>query len=130
MTTHSPLLLCLAAFALTACAMAVARPGVIPRDPGSGPQPSLACVLETAEQGGTVTFDAIVTAGAAQNGSYDLTVRGASGQVAIAQSGPFVASAGQTLNLGMASVSGRARDYRAALVLTTDGTAFACPSRP
>lgn len=127
MTIRSPLFLGLAALALTACAMAVARPSV--GTVGAGADPEFRCVLDAVQQGGMVAYDAVLVADRARIGQYDLTVRGADGQVQITQTGPFSIGAGQTVTLGMAQVSGRAADYRAAFSLTSDGRVFSCPTR-
>jgi hypothetical protein len=129
MTRRSPLLFGLVALALTACAMAVARPSV-----GTvGAEPDRArtfrCVLDMVQQNGTVAYEAILVADTDRTGHYQLTVKGHAGQVLVTQSGHFAVQAGQTLTLGAAELTGRATDYHTAFTLRSDGGDHACPSR-
>jgi hypothetical protein len=128
MTTHSPLLLGLAALVLAACAMAVSQPnpgpvGAIP--PSSG---TATCLIRTSAEGGRTVFEPMVLGGPARSGTYALTIRTHDGQVALSQSGPFAVLDGRPLSLGLAEVSGRPADYAALLTLSTDGSRLACPT--
>lgn len=127
MTTRSPLLLGLAALALTTLGMAM---GAVPPDdaPRSAPAPrgaAFTCEL-SARDGDGVALAGRLVAREAVTGSYALRVR--SGGVAIDQGGDFAAAPGETVTLGEAML-GAAPGLDARLTLTVGGRETVCPLR-
>ncbi|SHI88962.1 curli-like amyloid fiber formation chaperone CsgH [Wenxinia saemankumensis] len=109
MTLPSPLTALLAA--LGGCTAAAP----LPFADAAGP----ACRLE--ERNGA--YVASLTAAEAMSGQYDLRLAGAG--VDLSQSGPFAVRAGQSLELGRATLGRRLPT--AALTLQVNGARIACP---
>jgi hypothetical protein len=87
------------------------------------------CRVEAVARGGQTEVRASVSARAPVSGLFwlDLAQSGAGGSATIAQSGPFSATAGETLTLGSASFGGPASVLRGRMVLTWAGGEVRCP---
>ncbi|SMY08784.1 curli-like amyloid fiber formation chaperone CsgH [Flavimaricola marinus] len=87
------------------------------------------CRIEAIPRAGQTEVRASISAHAPVSGLFwlDLAQQSAGGSSNISQSGPFSASAGETLTLGSASFGGAASALRGRMVLTWQGGEVRCP---
>jgi len=114
-----------------ASATALAAACAIPLGAQTGADATLSCALEITETAGIVTARGTVKAKAAAAGNYALSLRrsDASGAAAVTQGGAFELGAGESLTLGQALFTGRARDITGAMTIEAGGTRIDCPLR-
>lgn len=87
------------------------------------------CRIEAIPRGGQTEVRASVSAHAPVSGLFwlDLAQQSAGGSANISQSGPFSASAGETLTLGSANFGASASVLKGRMVMTWQGGEVRCP---
>ena len=85
----------------------------------------IACAINLNTHGNGLLLEPIVQASTNVSGIYQLRVEGPGTRMN--QGGPFMARAGQTVELGRMQLSGSAASLDAELTLTIDGRNYSCP---
>jgi len=99
------------------------------KNTGAGP---LNCEISVTKGRYGHTYEGVLHASAATNGTYELNIkkRGASGRAMISQSGAFRVASGQTETLGQATFGGMPPEsVEAELTLHFDGQTMACSNQ-
>ena len=97
----------------------------------AGASEPFTCEIHVREGAGSVALDAIVTAAAATEGTYELHVsgNGTSGNSDVTQSGEFSISAGEQSAVGSVTLATNGGSYIADLAVKTGSTVRRCTRR-